>query len=117
MNSKNVFGIAALIFATAFAVQTFQQHSVEAQASQQTQNAQSASAVEYAVLEVDGDNVTWKVSGNQIQRTESIKSAYRRLGGSNRGTFADLLDEIGSSGWELVQVQSSNWIFTRDESN
>ena len=114
MNTKNVLGIAALIITVVFAMQMVQQVRVEAQQSSQTQAAQ---AIEYATLEFeDEDTVTWRLGGVVNVRTESIRATYRRLGGQDRGTLADLLDQIGSEGWNLVLIEGDSWIFSRNAS-
>ena len=113
MNNKNLIGIAFLVVAIAFAIQTLQHNPVEARPT----IAQETSGFEFARLEVqDNDSVTWFVGGTVNNRTESVIATYRRLGGSGRGTFADLLDQIGSGGWNLVQVTGNTWIFSRQAS-
>ena len=111
MNKKNVLGVSALIIATVFATQMVQQDRVEAQPSAQTQTVQG---IEYAILDFEDDsNVTWRLGGVVNVRTESIRTTYRRLGGQGRGTFADLLDQIGSQGWNFQQKDGNLWIFSR----
>ena len=112
MNTKNILGVAVLIFAALFATQMMQQDRVEAQ--QSNNQAQSDQSIEYARLEVnDTDQVTWRLGGVINPRTETVTTTYRRLGGQGRGTFADLLDQIGSEGWNLVQKDGNLWIFSR----
>ena len=114
MTTKNVIGIAALIIAVVFATQMTQQVRVEAQ--QTTSRTQSGQAVEYAVLEVqDENNVTFRLGDvNPANvRTESVANTYRRLGGRNRGTFPDLLNQIGSLRWNLIEKDGNNYIFSR----
>ena len=111
MNTKNVIGIAVLIIAVVVAIQTIQQSHVEAQ--QSTARAQSQT-VEYAVLDfVNEDQVTFTTGGLVTVRTESIRNTYRRLGGQGRGSFVDLLNQIGSLGWNLVEKDGEVWIFSR----
>ena len=112
MNTKNVLGISALIIAAVFATQMMQQDRVEAQ--QSSTRTRVAQAVEYAMLEIeDESNVTFRVGGVINVRTESLTATYRRLGGTDRGTFSDLLDQIGSAGWQLIQKEGNTWIFSR----
>ena len=117
MKFQNVAGLAVLIVTVAFAIQLVQQNGVEAQETSSQQMQQSSiSSVEYARLRVesDGENVTWLISGTDRVRTESIRAAYRRLGGQDgRGRFSDLLDQIGSEGWNLIQTSDNTWIFSR----
>ena len=113
MNKKNVLGIAALVIAAVFVMQMMQQDRAEARPTTQ---AQATQAIEYAILEVqDDDNVTFRVGGiaeSQL-RTESVRTTYRRLGGQDRGTFADLLNQIGSEGWNLIEKDGNLYIFSR----
>lgn len=112
MNTKNVIGIAALVIAVVFAMQIIRQDRVEAQQSSEV--TQNVEAVEYAMLDVEGeDRVTWRIGGIVNERTESVRTAYRRLGGEGRGTFPDLLNQIGSGGWNLIQKDGGRWIFSR----
>ena len=118
MSFKNVASIAVLVVAVAFSIQLVCQAGVEARpASYQTVAAQQQNAVrqvEYARLQVEADEqVTWLVGGNVQVRTESLRQAYLRLGGRGRATFANLLNQIGSLGWSLVEVNGDTWIFTR----
>jgi len=115
MNTKNVFGIAALIIAAAFAVQMFQQTQAEArQPTTRLQTQSTSPAVEFARLEiVEEDAVTWLIGGNDPVRTESVRETYRRLGGTGRGSFSDLLNQIGSDGWNLIDREGNFWIFSR----
>ncbi len=116
MNTKNVFGIAVLIVAAGFAIQMLQQDQAEAQqaATGNRATAQTTQAVEFARLEFeDEDSVTWLIGGNDRVRTESVRATYRRLGGAGQGSFSDLLNQIGSDGWNLIQKDGNVWIFSR----
>ncbi len=116
MNSKNVFAVAALVLAAAFAIQMLQQNEVEARQStaQQQTTSQNSQAIEFARLQIEEeDSVTWLIGGNDRVRTESVRATYRRMGGSGRGSFADLLNQIGSDGWSLEQKDGNVWIFSR----
>ena len=121
MTTQKVTGIAILFLAVAFTVQMVQQNGASAQ-QQQTRQLNGATAtanavsVEYArlVIEDDEDNVTWLVGGNDRVRTESLSRTFRRLGGNaSRIDLANLLDQIGSQGWTLVQRVGNEWIFMR----
>ena len=121
MNIKNIAGIAVLILTVAFAIQLVQQNSAQAKAPVQgtqiasAQQSRNVQAIEYARLEadLDADEVTWLIGGNAPVRTETVRATYRRLGGTGRGTFADLLNQIGVGGWRLFQKDGRIWIFTR----
>ena len=116
MNTKNVFAAAALIVAAAFAIQMLQQNQAEARQSttQSQSTSQNTQGIEFARLQFEEeDSVTWLIGGNDRVRTESVKATYRRLGGSGRGSFADLLNQIGSDGWNLEQKDGNVWIFSR----
>lgn len=120
MAFRNVFGIAILFLAVAFCIQSAQQNAVVAQQQtrQQTNSSstQSSESFQYARLVIsnkEGD-VTWLVGGNDVVRTESLRRTFRRLGGNAaRIDLANLLDHVGSLGWELVQRDGSTYIFKR----
>ena len=115
MNIKNMAGIAVLVVTVAFAIQLIQQNNAQANPPVQDAQTQELQSIEFARLVVseDGENVTWLIGGNVRNRTEPVRAAYRRLGGTGQGTFADLLDQIGSGGWNLVELNGSTWIFSR----
>ena len=115
MNIKNMAGIAVLVVTVAFAIQLIQQNNVQANPPVQNAQAQEVQTFEFARLVVseDGEDVTWLIGGNVRNRTESVRAAYRRLGGTGQGSFADLLNQIGSGGWNMVEVDGSVWIFSR----
>ena len=122
MSFKNVVAIAVLVVAVAFSIQLVCQSGVEARPARYqavaTQQQNAVRQVEYArlVVEAGGEQVTWLVGGNDQVRTESLRQAYQRLGGRGRSTFANMLDQIGSLGWSLVEVNDGTWIFTRQAS-
>jgi len=121
MNIKNIAGVAVLVLTVAFAIQLVQHNNAEARSPIQVSQTQSQSSstrslgIEYAMLRIedDGESVTWLIGGNDRVRTESVKETYRRLGGRGRGSFSDLLNQIGTMGWSLVQKDGSTWIFSR----
>ena len=122
MSFKNVVAIAVLVVAVAFSIQLVCQSGVEARPARYqavaTQQQNAVRQVEYArlVVEAGDEQVTWLVGGNDQVRTESLRQAYQRLGGRGRSTFANMLDQIGSLGWSLVEVNDGTWIFTRQAS-
>ena len=112
MKTNKFIGIAALIIAAVFATQMIQQVRVEAKPT--TTPNQVAQAIEYAILDTDGDdNVTFRIGGTVAARTESVRTTYRRLGGQGRGSFVDLLNQIGSGGWNLIEKDGNSYIFSR----
>ena len=75
---------------------------------------QRRSAIAYAQLTLQADNqVIWDEGGNGIPRVDTIDGTYRRLGGSQRISLVNLLNAIGSNGWELVEVNNNVWTFKR----
>ena len=75
-----------------------------------------AAGFQYArlIVEDEGDTITWiEGSTNQLVRQESLRETYRRMGGTMKATFANLLDLIGSENWRLVQKDDTVWIFIR----
>lgn len=119
MNFKNMAGVAVLVLAVAFAMQLVQKNAADAYPSTSKRSLSAelpiAGAVQYATLEVSdsGEEVTWRIGGNDRVRVETIRVAYRRLGGDGKETFANLLNQIGSAGWTLVQKDGNLWIFLR----
>ena len=84
--------------------------------SQQTQQIQQrrSGTIAYAQLTIQGETqVTWDEGGNSIPRVDTLESTYRRLGGTQRSSVVNLLNAIGNSGWELVEVTSNVWTFKR----
>ncbi len=121
MKFKDYAFIGLLIVAIALLVQPAQQQDLLASsqaAPQAQQGQQTATGNEFGRLRVqDTDVVMWLIGGNQNPRTETVRGLYRRLGGRGNGTFADLLDQIGSDRWDLVQVSGNDWIFSRSAQN
>jgi hypothetical protein len=79
----------------------------------------TAQTFEFARLQFeDEDSVTWLIGGNARVRTESVRATYRRLGGRGTfpGSFSDLLNQIGSEGWNLTEKDGDVWIFSRPTS-
>lgn len=121
MTTRNVVGIAILVLAVAVSVQSVQQNNAAAQQQQSVQQANSSTSsstdsFQYARLTVadKGEKVTWLTGGNDRVRTESLGRVFRRLGGNaSRIDLANLLDQIGSQGWQLVQRDGDTWIFMR----
>jgi hypothetical protein len=116
MNIKTVLGltmVAVLAIAT-FNLST--NTSVIGAPLQQEAEDNSQNLFSYARLVVTdgGEKTTWFVGGaNTNPRTESIRETYRKLGGKERPSFANLLDQIGLEGWRLLQKDGDTWIFVR----
>ena len=112
MNIRNIAGVALLVVAVALAIQLVQQSQVKAKP---TPIPQKAAGVKYAILEVlnDGSSVSWRPGGNLPVRTESVRAAFQRFGGTGPSEFTDLLNQIGSRGWQLVEKDGNLWIFSQ----
>lgn len=115
MRLKHFASVIVLVFGLAFAIQLGGQNRAAAKPLPQ-QSLQEVQAIEYAMLNVglEEDAAMWLIGGNERPRTESVIATYRRLGGSGRGSFSDLLNQIGESGWRLVQKDGQTWIFSRN---
>ena len=101
--------LAILLFC---GVAAFYLNSTPAHSSESATNQRSQIGIAYAQLVVlNDDQVTWDPGGNNLARTETLDSTYRRLGGSQRTSFVNLLNVIGNNGWELVTVSSNVWTF------
>ena len=81
--------------------------------SQQGNRVQQLDSISYAQLTIKGNEVTWDPGGNEISRTDTLNVTYRRLGGNQRATLVNLLNVIGSDGWDLVQIENNVWTFKR----
>ena len=81
--------------------------------SQQATTVQRRSQISYAQLIIQGDDVTWDEGGAAIARVGTLDNTYRRLGGNQRTSLVNLLNEIGNDGWELVEVANNVWTFKR----
>ena len=114
MSLKHFTVVIVLVFTVALAIQLGQRNRVEAKSPIPVPQS-SQQAIEYAMLQADleEDTVTWLIGGNDRVRTESVLATYRRLGGTGRGSFPDLLNQIGADGWRLVQKDAQTWIFSR----
>ena len=83
---------------------------------QQPIRQQRTAAVEYAELTIQDGGYTFTVSGTNVRpRTYNLDGLYRFLGGQNTPNFVNLLGQIGSDGWTLVDVdpQRSVYLFKR----
>lgn len=87
-------------------------HSQQGALAQQ-QVGQRLGIQSYAQLTIKGDSVTWDPGGNEIPRIETLPVTYRRLGGNQRPTLVNLLNVIGSDGWELVLANDNIWTFKK----
>ena len=78
------------------------------------QQQTTGNTFEYAQLTRENGNYVFDTGGNFVPPTRSSQALQRELGSSAPGRFVNLLDAIGSQGWELVQGGSgSTWIFKR----
>lgn len=77
-----------------------------------TQNAQ-AQGIGYAVLTYDGTNVRWDEGGAVTPRTRPLSTVYREMGGKQRASLVNLLNQIGEKDWDLIQIIDNNYYFKR----
>lgn len=69
---------------------------------------------EYARLVINADVVLWHAGEtNVIPEPLNLDNQYRRLGGNFRANLTNLLNLIGSDGWELVATDEMVWTFKR----
>ena len=70
---------------------------------------------EYAVLTIsDAETFVFNEGESNIApRALELRILYSRLGGTSRPTLSNLLNVIGSRGWELVSVDDQIWTFIR----
>jgi len=88
-----------MIIAALVAVQFFSQVQVEAQ--QSSDATPSVQAVEYAMLDVEGENsVTWRIGGVVNERTETVRATYLRLElkreHGNTRRYGEMMKEISN---------------------
>ena len=78
------------------------------------QQTQSSEVFAYSRLTVeDDDQFTFDEGGLQPPRTRSLTALMRFLESSERPTYINLLNAIGSRGWEMVETQNNTVTFKR----
>lgn len=69
---------------------------------------------QYAMLAVDGELASFQAGENNLElEILGVDDLYRRLGGTFRPNFTNLLNLLGRQGWELVTVEEGVYIFKR----
>lgn len=69
---------------------------------------------QYAMLAVDGDMASFQAGENNLElEVLNVNDLYRRLGGTFRPNFTNLLNLIGRDGWELVTIEEGVYTFKR----
>ena len=82
-------------------------------ASASTQSVQQTEW-DYARLITDGESVSWHAGEMNVEpQIFTLETQYRRLGGRSRPNVVNLLNQIGSDGWELIVTDEINWTFKR----
>jgi len=115
MNLKTLLGLGAV---AVLAIATFQfTNATQLNAATPVKVQQNGTVgITYARLFVtdNGDNTTWVLGGTNVTpRTETLTQTYRNLGGQLNPTLANLLDQIGSDNWRLIQKDGNVWIFAK----
>jgi hypothetical protein len=81
---------------------------------QSRQNVSQSTSWEYAQLVIIGeDDFQFLIGGDIPVRTRSTRALLGDLGGNGKPTLANLLNQIGSKGWELVAINDTSWTFKR----
>ena len=114
MNLKTFLGLAAV---AVLVVATFQfTNATPVNAAAKVTRQADEVEIRYARLIVSDDETqtTFLVGGNNVVRLdETLRETYQRLGGRQRADLANLLDQIGSNGWRLIQKDGNTWIFSQ----
>ena len=81
---------------------------------QSRQNVSQSNKWEYARLVVIGeDELSFLRGGDQPDRIRSTRGLLGDLGGNGKPSLANVLNQIGTKGWELVTIENSTWTFQR----
>ncbi len=117
MNTRS--SIAGALIATlglifyAYSNPTIASTNGSASAVQQSQS-QSSEAFAYSQLTLESeDQFTFDEGGLQPPRTRTLTALMRFLESNERPTYINLLNAIGSRGWELVETQNNTVTFKR----
>ena len=71
---------------------------------------------DYARLITDGESVSWHAGEMNVEpQIFTLETQYRRLGGRSRPNLVNLLNQIGSDGWELIVTDEVYWTFKRQQ--
>lgn len=110
MELKSILPVA-LMFVALTLVVSWNGDSNQTVVAQQRQ--QTSSFVYARLIQLGDQQFTWDAGGNNVPRTGSLRLIQRELGGNSRDTLVNLLNAIGSNGWELVQIEEGNYLFKR----
>lgn len=83
-----------------------------ASSSPPPQQIQSSDSFAYAQLTVEGDQFFFDEGGRETARSRSLSALLRFFGSNQRPTYVNLLNAIGSRGWEIVESNTSESIVT-----
>ena len=112
MPKQMTFLFAGLVL-LAFVVTAFAAPQISSPSSQTKINSQQ-STWEYARLITNGEQATWHAGEtNAVPQTFPLNTIYKQIGGRSRANLANLLNQIGKDGWELVTTDETNWTFKR----
>jgi len=110
MKAKSIL-VTVLLVGCALAVYAAAASPVKPQVRQ---NVSQSNTWQYAQLVIiSEDEFQFLVGGNAPIRTRSTRALLGDLGSSQKPTLANLLDQIGSKGWELVAMNDTSWTFKR----
>jgi len=74
---------------------------------------QSATTFAYAQLTVEEeDRFIFDQGGLETPRARSLSALMRLFGSTERATYVNLLNAIGSRGWEIVEIDTAESIVT-----
>jgi len=66
----------------------------------------------YAQLRVEEERFIFDPGGLEIPRARSLSALMRLFGSAERATYVNLLNAIGSRGWEIVEIDTIQSIVT-----
>ena len=76
------------------------------------QQSQSVSTFAYSQLTIEDDQFSFDEGGVEPVRARTLTALMRFLGSNERPTFVNLLNAIGSRGWELVEFNTAENVVT-----
>lgn len=81
-------------------------------ATAQNPSAAASDVVEYAQLTISGNVYTFEEGGARFEpRKFDLDGMYRELNGRQRPSLVNLLQAIGTRGWELVDVSQDRDVY------
>ena len=73
---------------------------------------QASTTFAYATLSVEGEEYTFDQGGLEVPRARTLTAQLRLFGSDERPTYVNLLNAIGSRGWEIVDIETDESIVT-----